>query len=160
MKVTFVYATIGRVSRSPPTDAEVHATATALRVLLGRLRRKLREQAQPGEFATSQLAILGRLERDGPATVTTLAKSERMRPQSLGALVAPLRAAGFVTRTPHPTDGRQVLLRVTPKCRAWIKARRAAREDWLYGSMRARLSPAEQRTLAAAVELLQRLVQA
>ena len=140
-------------------DAEAHATAAALRVLIGQLRRKLRGQARPGDFSNSQLAVLGRLERDGPATVTALARVEGMRPQSMGAMVAALQSAGFVKSEPHPTDGRQVLLSVTPKCRVWIKAHRAAREDWLFRSIRAQLNPAEQKRLAAAVELLQRLVE-
>ncbi|HLI18309.1 MAG TPA: MarR family transcriptional regulator [Rhodanobacteraceae bacterium] len=142
-----------------PVDTEVHATAAALRVLIGQLRRKLREQARPGDFSNSQLSVLGRLERDGPATVTALARAERMRPQSMGALVAALQSVGFVESSPHPTDGRQVLLSVTPECRAWIKARRTAREDWLSRSIRAKLNAAEQKKLAAAVALLQRIVE-
>lgn len=141
-------------------DTEAHATAAALRVLIGQLRRKLREQAKPGDFSNSQLSVLGRLGRDGPATVTALARAERMRPQSMGAIVAALQSAGFVKGAPHPTDGRQVLLSVTPKCRAWVKARRAAREDWLFRSIRAQLDPAERKQLAAAVELLRRIVEA
>lgn len=145
--------------KATPSDTELHATAAALRVLIGQMRRKLRGQARPGDFSNSQLAVLGGLVRDGPATVTTLARAEGMRPQSMGAIVATLQSAGFIKSAPHPTDGRQVLLSVTPKCRAWIKARRAAREDWLFRTIRTRLSPAEQERLAKAVELLQRIVE-
>jgi DNA-binding MarR family transcriptional regulator len=140
-------------------ESEAHATAAALRVLIGQLRRRLREQARPGDFSNSQLSVLGRLMRDGAATVTTLARAERMRPQSMGALVAGLEGAGFIKRAPDPADGRQALLTVTAKCRTWIKARRAAREDWLFRSIRAKLDAAEQQQLARAVELLQRILE-
>jgi len=145
-------------NKSDPNDTPLHAMAGELRVLVGQLRRKLREQAAPGDLTPSQVSVLGRLDRDGPATVTGLAQAEGVRPQSMGATVAALQAAGLVRGAPHPTDGRQTLLAVTPLCRRWIKAHRAAREDWLYRSIRARLSPTEQKKLAAAIGLLQRLL--
>lgn len=146
-------------SSSVPGDADIHATAAELRVLLGQLRRRLRDEAKPGDFSASQVAVLGRLERDGPATVTALAQAESMRPQSMGALIAALQSDGYVQGQPHPTDGRQVLYRVTPKCRAWIRTQRAAREDWLFRSIRVRFTATEQMQLIDAVQLLQRLIQ-
>lgn len=141
-------------------DFETEATlslARELRVVIGRLRRRLRAQSHPGGLTPSQLAVLFRLDRDGPATVTALARAEGVRPQSLGATVAALEAAGMVAGSPHPTDGRQTMLRLTDACRDWIAADRAAREDWLSHAIRDHLDPGEQRTLADAVELLGRL---
>jgi DNA-binding MarR family transcriptional regulator len=135
------------------------ATAAELRVLLGQLRRRLREEASTGDFSPSQLSVLRRLEREGPTTVTALAQAEHVRPQSMGATIAALQAAGFVGGTPHPTDGRQTLLSLTPACRAWIKANRAAREDWLSRNIQHKLSAAEQKQLDAAIALLKRLVE-
>jgi DNA-binding MarR family transcriptional regulator len=135
------------------------ATAAELRVLLGQLRRRLREQASQGDLTASQISVLGRIERDGPTTVTALAQIEGVRPQSMGATVATLQAAGFIAGTPHPTDGRQTLLSLTPACRAWIKKHRAQREDWLVHTMQAKLSLAEQKKVADAIGLLKRLVE-
>jgi DNA-binding MarR family transcriptional regulator len=81
------------------------ALAGELRVLTGRLKRRLREQAHLGDFTPSQTAALGRLRREGPATVTALAKAEGMRPQSMGAIVAALEAAGMVSGAPDPPMG-------------------------------------------------------
>jgi DNA-binding MarR family transcriptional regulator len=103
--------------------------------------------------------VLGRLEREGPATVTTLAKAEGMRPQSMGANISVLEAAGLVSGRPDPSDGRQTLLSVTPRFEEWIKAGRAAREDWLFRAIRTKLAPVEQEQLAAGIELLERLVE-
>jgi DNA-binding MarR family transcriptional regulator len=143
-----------------PETARVSATAGELRVLIGQFRRRLREEAHAGDFTPSQISVLSRLEREGPATVTTLAQAEGVRPQSMGATVSALQAAGFVIGSPHPTDGRQTVLSLTPACREWIKASRAAREDWLFRTIQAKLSLAEQKKLAGAVELLKRLVDA
>jgi DNA-binding MarR family transcriptional regulator len=138
--------------------ARASALATELRVLLGKMKRRLREQAHLGDLTWSQRSVLSHLERDGPATVTTLARAEGVRPQSIGATVAVLDAAGLVSGVPDPTDGRQTILSLTATCREWIKADRAAREDWLLRAIQTRLAPAEQERLASAVELLKRLV--
>ncbi|WP_297899625.1 MarR family transcriptional regulator [Metallibacterium sp.] len=146
---------------APPNDPETAravAVAGELRVVVGKLIRRLREQAQPGDFTWSQMSVLGRLERDGPATVTTLARAEGVRPQSMGATVAVLQEAGLVHGAADPADGRQTILSLTPACREMIKANRAAREDWLFRAIRTNLATAEQKELANAVELLKRLV--
>ncbi|MHB8309265.1 MAG: MarR family winged helix-turn-helix transcriptional regulator [Metallibacterium sp.] len=146
---------------APPNDPEAAraaAVAGELRVVVGKLIRRLREQAQPGDFTWSQMSVLGRLERDGPATVTTLARAEGVRPQSMGATVSVLQGAGLVRGAADPTDGRQTILSLTPACREMIKASRAAREDWLFRAIRTNLATAEQEELANAVELLKRLV--
>jgi hypothetical protein len=49
-------------------------------------------------------------------------------------------------------------LSLTAACREWIKASRAAREDWLFRGISAKLSADEQTQLASGVELLKRLV--
>lgn len=138
--------------------ARVAALAADLRVVFGRLKRRLREQGSIGDLTWSQVSVLSHLERDGPATVTALAQAESVRPQSMGATIAGLQAAGLVAGAPHPTDGRQTLLSLTPACLALVAAGRAAREDWLVRSIQTHLTPREQHDLARGVELLARLV--
>ena len=140
---------------------EVHALALAvdLRIVIGQLRRRLREQASFGDLTWSQTSVLSRLDREGPATVTSLARAEGMRPQSMGATVSALQAAGLVSGSPDPKDGRQTTLSLTPRCQEWIKAGRAAREDWLFRAIQSKLSPEEQDQLASAVELMKRLAE-
>jgi DNA-binding MarR family transcriptional regulator len=144
-----------------PNDLEVAralAVAGELRVLVGKLKRRLREEAHLGDFTWSQVEVLGRLEREGPATVTNLARAEGVRPQSMGETLSTLKAAGLVSGAPDPTDGRQTVLSLTATCREMIKASRAAREDWLFRAIRTKLAAAEQAELASAVALLKRLV--
>jgi DNA-binding MarR family transcriptional regulator len=140
-------------------DALVLALAGDLRVVISQLRRRLREQSSIGDLTWSQTSVLSRLEREGSATVSSLARAEGMRPQSMGATVSALEAAGLVNGSPDPEDGRQTILSLTPACREWIKAARAAKEDWLFRAIQSKLSPEEQGELAKGVELLKRLAE-
>jgi DNA-binding MarR family transcriptional regulator len=141
-------------------DTDVSALAVELRVALGKLRRRLREHAHAGGLTLSQTSVLGLLEREGPATVTTLARAEGVRPQSMGATVAALEAAGLVSGSPDPSDGRQTILSLTDACRELVKNSRAARDDWLCHAIQSKLAPSEQAALASGVALLKRLVDA
>lgn len=131
--------------------------AAELGALIGQMKRRLRREASAGDFTQSQLAVLGRLDREGSATVSALARAEGVRPQSMGATVAALEAAGLLQGTPDPADGRQTILALTPACRDLIRAGRAARLDWLSHAIEARLSQAEQQQLADSVALLAKL---
>lgn len=148
------------MNRRPDTSGPDLASALAgeLRALGGKLKRRLREQANPGDLTPSQVSVILRLEREGAATVSSLARAEGVRPQSMGTTIAPLESAGLVSGAPDPNDGRQTILSLTDGCRKWIAEGRAARQDWLTRTIQARLSLKEQEELAAALDLLNRLV--
>ena len=132
------------------------ALAEALRARLGKLKRKLREQASASALTPSQTSVLLRLEKEGPATVSSLARAEGMRPQSMGAIIAELERGGHVRGAPDRNDGRQTLWSLTERCRETIRSGRAARQDWLARRI-ATLTPKEQDLLAATVELIERI---
>lgn len=134
------------------------ALAQDLRALVSKLKRRLREHAHIGDLTPSQASALLRLEKEGPFTTSSLARTEGMRPQSMAAVVTALEAGGFVTGEPDPTDGRQTLLSLTPACRTWIEEGRAARQDWLARKLATGLSPEELDEATKIVGLLARLV--
>lgn len=140
-----------------PSDSHAALLAQEIRGLAGRLKRRLREQSNVGDLTPSQISVLLRLEKGGPATTSSLARIEGMRPQSMGTVIAALESAGLVQGAPDPTDGRQTILSLTDPCRRWIEEGRAARQDWLFRTIQARLSPQEQAQLMAALPLLRRL---
>jgi DNA-binding MarR family transcriptional regulator len=142
------------IAPDPPALATL---AADLRISGGKLVRRLREQSHAGDFTSSQKSVLLRLDRDGPATVSALARAEGVRPQSMRMTVAALIAMKAIAGNPDPTDGRQTLVDLTPTFRKTLKASRAAKEDWLVRALQTQLSPAEQNELASAVKLLQRL---
>jgi DNA-binding MarR family transcriptional regulator len=133
------------------------ALAGELRILISQLRHRLREQTHLGDYTWSQTSVIIRLERDGPATVSALARAEGVRQQSMGATISTLEAAGLVKGSPDPADGRQTILSLTDACREMIQASRAAKEDWLFHAIQTKLSPAEQEQLATDLELLKRI---
>ncbi|SKA03751.1 MarR family winged helix-turn-helix transcriptional regulator [Consotaella salsifontis] len=134
------------------------ALAGDLHSIVGRLKRRFREESKARDLTPSQWSVLRRLELEGPATVTSLARAEGMRPQSMGATVAVLIDKGVLVGAPDPDDGRQTILSISPTFFDSLTKGRAARDMWLKGAIQARLSPAEQEDLARAIELLQRLV--
>jgi DNA-binding MarR family transcriptional regulator len=147
------------VSKKTASSEASRAASLAgeLRVLISQLKRRQREQTHLGGYTWPQVAVIIRLERDGPATVSALARAEGVRPQSMGATVAALEAAGLVKGSPDPADGRRTILSLTDASRELIQANRAAKEDWLFRAIQNELSPAEQEKLAGALELLKRL---
>jgi len=139
----------------PPTDAA--ALASDLRVVLGRLVRRLREQTEGSDLTRSQSSVLARLERDGAATATALARAEGVRPQSMAKIVAALEEAGLISGSPDPSDGRKNVLSLTGSAREQFRSGRLAKEDWLTRAIAAGLSPEETDRLAQCTELLERL---
>jgi DNA-binding MarR family transcriptional regulator len=135
-----------------------NALALDLHALSGKLKRRLREQASAGDLTPSQTSVLGHLDRNGPTTVTALARMEGVRSQSIGATVAALEGSGLVKGSPDPNDGRQTILSLTPTCVARFRTGRAARTDWLLRTIQTKFTPQEQVQLAMAVKLLNRLV--
>ena len=132
------------------------SVASELRVVLGQLVRRLRAEHR---FPLSQGTVLGRLDREGAQSVSDLAASERVRPQSMAQTVADLEADGFVERSPDPGDRRRALVSLTATGRDRLEADRRHREGWLATAIEG-LSPQERATLDEATELLRRLAEA
>lgn len=143
---------------SPDKDTALASELAAeLRITFGNLKRKVRQQGGQNNFNASQIAVLLRLEKDGPATVSSLASAEGMRPQSMSAVIAPLEEMGFVAGTADPNDGRKTLMSLTKACKKSIEDGRAARQDWLARAIQQKLSLQEQKQVASAIHLLARL---
>ena len=146
------------IKRKAEPDAATTALVDELADLFGKLKRKLRAQASAGDLTPSQIAVLVQLDRAGPTTVSALARLEGVRPQSMGATVASLDDMGLVKGAPDPSDGRQTILSLTPKCTDLIRSGRAARHEWLLRAINSKLTPQEQVQLKAALGLLNRIV--
>ena len=136
-------------SSTPARSALASALASEIRTTFRNLKRHLREHGNPSDLTPSQVAVVLRLERDGSSTVSSLARAEGMRPQSMRAVVTPLQEAGLVRGAPDPNDGRQMLMCLTPKGLKWLREERAARQDWLTTRSTQKHSVADQETLGA-----------
>lgn len=144
---------------SPAPSERAFALAEGLWAIYRQLKRKLREQGEQRNLRPSHVPVLLRLHKDGPATVSSLARAEGMRPQSMSAIITALLEAGLVEGSPDPTDRRQTLMSLSPKCQKLLSEGRAATQDWLTTLILKKLSSQEQETLASAIDLLARLIE-
>lgn len=133
--------------------------ASALRVSVMRLARRLRLQRSDYTLTINQLATLGTLDRHGPLTPRELANYERIQPPSMTRILAGLEEHGLVERASHPTDGRQVLVSLTPAAAGMLKEDRRRRDAWLAKRL-AELTGEERALLRRALPVLDRIAQA
>jgi len=110
-----------------PTTAQL---ATEVRLLVGRLARRLRQEAAGG-LTASQLSALASVERLGPLQLGDLARVEAVAPPTLTRAVARLEEGGLVRRRSDPGDRRVSLVEVTPSGRRALKDLRSARMAFL-----------------------------
>jgi DNA-binding MarR family transcriptional regulator len=125
---------------------------------VGLLVRRVRAAAASQELSLTESAVMKRLATDGPATTADLARAESMRPQSMGTTIAALEEMGLVERKPHPTDGRQVNIELTPKGAAMRKSARDAKRTWLAQAI-SQLGEEEREALFKAGEIIKRLAE-
>ncbi|WP_261556059.1 MarR family winged helix-turn-helix transcriptional regulator [Frankia tisae] len=144
---------------SQATPAAAVAAAQALRVIFGRLRRRLQDASAVGELTSAQASALARLAANEPSSTSTLAGAERVRPQSMAATMAALEKQGLVRREDDPGDGRRQLLFLTPAGRAYAQGARASREEWLARTLAQRLTEDELAVVNEAMVLLERIVE-
>jgi DNA-binding MarR family transcriptional regulator len=104
----------------------------------------------------TEVGVLRNL-RSGPRRITELAAEERVTQPGITLLVNRLQERGWVERTPDPSDGRAVLVSLTPAGGAVFEQLRAEYRALLHEEM-ASLEDAEVETLAAAVEILDKLI--
>lgn len=128
-----------------------------LRLAVMRLSRRLRSQRVDTSVTLTHLAALSTLRAKGPLTPGELAACEKVQPPSMTRVVCALEERGLVVRSPHPTDGRQVIVSLTPAAEQFLSEEVRMREAWLSQRL-AELSDAERETLRAASEVIDRLV--
>lgn len=131
--------------------------ARDIRVVVGRLRRRLRNVADIAELTPSQTSVMSRLSKDGPASTSELAAAERVRPQSMSATVGVLEEREFVIRKPDRSDGRKLLVSLTDAGRDFIEGGRQARQEWLAQALADQFTEPERNTIIEAMALLDRL---
>jgi len=133
--------------------------ARSLREAIQRLNRRVRQTRPVGDLTYGQLSALTSLQLAGALTPRELADVERVQPPTMTKIVGKLEQRGLVARTPHPTDGRQVILAPTEQGRAMYAQFEKLRHEWLADQLAA-LKPEDRAVLVRAAEILQQVARA
>jgi DNA-binding MarR family transcriptional regulator len=141
----------------PSGTADAAQLAAELSTVLGLLTRRARAATAATELTASQRSVAARLLREGPATTADLARAEFVRPQSMRMTLGALEERGLIARTPHPTDGRQVLVDLSETGRATIAGIMRTKQDWLTSAIAGGLDARQRAALADALPVLRAL---
>jgi DNA-binding MarR family transcriptional regulator len=129
--------------------------AERLRVSVGRLARRLRQQSLGG-LTPSQASILSTLDRHGPMTMSRLAAHEGIAKPSATGIVGRLIDKGLVEKRTDPADRRSAIAAISVTGSQLLEQRRLERTAYLTRRIDA-LGEDDRAALERAVELLERL---
>ncbi len=136
------------------SPSAVSALGGELRLACMRISRRIRFESTH-EVPPHQFSVLVRLE-ETPRTPGELADIERVSAPSMTRTVAAIVDRGLVERTADPSDGRQVILSLTPEGRRLLKEIRRRRDQWMTVRVKA-LPPEEQEILRQASAILSKV---
>lgn len=136
---------------------DLRELASDLSLALVRMTRHLRGRRTDSRVSLTQLSALATLSLEGPITPGALAAKERVQPPSMTRVITSLADLGLVERSPHPTDGRQVIVSIAQSGLALLADERSAREAWMTERL-ATLSAEQLQVLRAAVGIFAEMV--
>ncbi|MDH6119058.1 DNA-binding MarR family transcriptional regulator [Kitasatospora sp. GAS204A] len=142
----------------PPGDSPEELAAT-LRLIVGRIARRVRQAHISGDLAHSEVSVLARLDREGANSPGALAELERVRPQAMATTLAGLEERGLVSRRPDPSDGRRVIMTLTGAGRQVLTERRSESVRLLAATLGTEFTDEERQQLRATLPLLERLAE-
>ena len=125
----------------------VTSVMRAQQILLGRLNEAVEPYGLT--FARYEALMLLHFSRAGSLPLGKMGARLQVHPASVTNLVDGLERAGFVQRTPHPTDGRMTLAAITPDGRSVARDATEALHEIRFGT-----EPLSDEALAAMTEIL------
>jgi DNA-binding MarR family transcriptional regulator len=141
--------------QEPRDSIKPDILAIDLRTAVMRTSRRLRVEATGDVITPGQYTVLAQLH-SGPQTLRELAEREHVQAPSMTRIVNALTEQGFVTRTAHPLDGRQVQVGITPAGADVLAEAREQRTAWLAQRV-AGLNDEDRRILSRAAHIMQQL---
>ena len=138
-------------------ERQIQDMATGLHAASIRLLRLVRRQDQESGISGPRLSALSVIVFAGPLSLAELAAAEQVKPPTMSRIVEGLVQAGFASREPDPGNRRMVRISATAEGTELLEAGRERRVRVLAQRLH-RLADSEQRALARAVELLERVV--
>ncbi|MDR6507230.1 DNA-binding MarR family transcriptional regulator [Arthrobacter oryzae] len=142
--------------QEPRDSIKPDILAIDLRTAVMRTSRRLRVEATGDVITPGQYTVLAQLHGSGPQTLRELAIREHVQAPSMTRIVNALTELGFVTRTAHPLDGRQVQVGITPAGADVLAEAREQRTAWLAQRV-AGLNDEDRHILSRAAHIMQQL---
>jgi DNA-binding MarR family transcriptional regulator len=139
--------------------ADATEVANDLRIVLGRIVRRLRQAHEAGEVTLSELSVLSRLDREGAMPAGVIAEQERVSPQAMTTILAVLEERGLVARQGDVRDGRRTSMSATASGKRLLAGRRSRSAQHMAQALDESLTTAERKQLLAAIPLLDRLAE-
>jgi DNA-binding MarR family transcriptional regulator len=139
-----------------PPQAALAELADRLHSSAIHLLRRLRVQDTAAGLSAPRLSALSVIVYAGPIRMSDLAAAEQVRLPTISRLVRDLEGDGYVERVADPADGRVQRVQATRAGRSLLEAGRARRVQELAKALAA-LNAGEQRALARAADLLERV---
>jgi DNA-binding MarR family transcriptional regulator len=145
------------ITKQPtPEPSAPDTLAIDLRTAVMRTSRRLRVEATGETITPGQYTVLAQLDGSGPRTLRELAEQEHVQAPSMTRIVNALADQGFVTRTTHPDDGRQIRVDITSAGKTVLEEARNQRTAWLAQRV-AGLNDADRLILSRAAQLMQEM---
>lgn len=148
----------GRAQRSGTREVETAEIASRVRVVVGRLSRRLRLHPGGDRLTSTQLASLFTIEQCGPLRVGDLAAAEGIAAATMTQVVTALAELGLVERRPDPNDGRACHVLLSDHGRREMARLRSQRTGYLATRLGA-CTPEQRALLAAALPVLELITQ-
>lgn len=150
-------ATTDRRRRPSATGATGQDLASELRLAVGRLGRRLRQQAVGG-LSPSQVSALATLDNHGAMPMGHLARHEAVSPPTMTRIVDRLEEQALVARSIDPHDARSTVVTLTPAGRRSLGRVRKERTAYLAQRL-GTFDDAEVAALVAALPVLRKLAE-
>lgn len=131
--------------------------ADRLRVSIGRLARRLRQQSLGG-LTPSQASVISTLDVHGPMTMGRLAEHEGIAKPSVTGIVGRLVDKGLVEKREDPSDGRSSIVAIAPEGSQLLEQRRRERTAYLARRIEG-LDDDDRAALERAVVLLEVMIE-
>ncbi|MGB8859476.1 MAG: MarR family transcriptional regulator [Ilumatobacteraceae bacterium] len=125
-----------------PGMAFVTSVMRAQQVFLARVDAALSPHGL--SFARFEVLMLLEFSRSGRLPLSRVGQRLQVHPASVTNAIDRLEQAGFVTRVPHPTDGRTTLAAITRSGRRLVRKAAAALNDEVFTNLGVPTADAEQ----------------
>lgn len=122
------------------------------------LYKLLKKPLYDGEVSIPRARVLSYLLENGPQRIRTLAQAEQVSQPSMTTMVASLERARWVKRKPDATDGRAVLISITPAGRSVILRQRSRRAE-AFAERLAVLPSSEIDDIAVALRSIEHVIE-